>query len=62
MSALISKQLSKKKDKKHICDRCLQYFGKENLLAKHEEYCANMNDCKIRMPDKIPRFHSKRTE
>ena len=59
LSKLLSKQLSKKRTAKHICDRCLQYFGKKRLLEKHEEYCANMNDCKIRMPEKVPRLYSK---
>ena len=56
LSALLNKQLSKNSHKKHFCDRCLQYFVNKDLLAKYEEYCATMNKCKIRMPDKE---HSK---
>ena len=59
LAALFFKQLSKKKTKKHICDRCLQYFGEERILAKYEEFCANMNNYKIRMPTENTKVSSK---
>lgn len=37
LSALVSSQLSKKKNRKYICDGCLQYFRKETQLRLHQE-------------------------
>ena len=39
MSRLVGGQASKKKVKKYVCDNCLNYFGREDLLIKHIEYC-----------------------
>ncbi|XP_051176794.1 uncharacterized protein LOC127291636 [Leptopilina boulardi] len=50
LSRLIGSQLSKKKSKKYICDRCLHYFGDELKFFEHEENCRKMNDTKIRLP------------
>ncbi|XP_051168421.1 uncharacterized protein LOC127286149 [Leptopilina boulardi] len=36
--------------KKHICDRCLHYFVTEERLARHEEECKTLNECKINLP------------
>ena len=41
LSRLISTQLSKKKQKKYICSRCLNAFGSPKTLQTHIEYCQN---------------------
>ena len=40
MSRLICSQVSKKRHKKFVCDYCLNYFGRQNLLDEHTEYCS----------------------
>ena len=37
---MASSQVSSKKAKKFVCDYCLNFFGTEDLLSKHEEYCS----------------------
>ena len=44
MSRLIANQVSSKQHKKYICDFCLNAFGNEDLLLKHEDYCSK-HDC-----------------
>jgi len=39
LSRLISSQLSKNKNKKFICDRCLHFTSDEELINKHYEFC-----------------------
>lgn len=51
LSKLLGSQLSKNKCKKWICDRCLQYFGTEALLTKHEDDCKHFDAVKIEMPN-----------
>jgi hypothetical protein len=41
MSRLVSSQISKNEHKKHICGRCLNSFGSNELLKKHLELCSN---------------------
>ncbi|XP_051161514.1 uncharacterized protein LOC127281705 [Leptopilina boulardi] len=50
LSRLVNYQLSSDGHRKHICDRCLHYFATEERLAKHEEECQNLNECKINLP------------
>nr|CAH7717033.1 unnamed protein product [Callosobruchus chinensis] len=50
LSRLVSFQLSKKKSKKYICDRWLNYFPNKAALTSHSIYCENINDCKISFP------------
>ncbi|XP_051167626.1 uncharacterized protein LOC127285571 [Leptopilina boulardi] len=50
LSALVSSQVSSNRHKKHICDRCLHYFVTEERLARHEEECKTLNECKINLP------------
>ncbi|XP_051165642.1 uncharacterized protein LOC127284297 [Leptopilina boulardi] len=50
LSRLVSKQLSAKNGKKHICDRCLHYFSSIDRLNEHLENCKKMNECKIKLP------------
>ena len=51
MSRLLSSQISKKKNKKFFCDRCLNPFGSPELLVKHDEYCGKNEAVKIAMPE-----------
>lgn len=50
LSRLVSSQLSKHGHKQWICERCLQYFGTEMLLTRHEEDCSHFDAVKIEMP------------
>ncbi|KAK4871446.1 hypothetical protein RN001_016471 [Aquatica leii] len=50
LSALLSKQLSSHKNKKFICERCLNYFTTQNILKKHKICCMNSNECWVRLP------------
>ncbi|XP_011705785.1 PREDICTED: uncharacterized protein LOC105460982, partial [Wasmannia auropunctata] len=50
LSRLVSSQLSKKKNKKYICDRCLHYFSSSEKLEVHTVDCGEMNECAIRLP------------
>ncbi|XP_076301675.1 uncharacterized protein LOC143219691 [Lasioglossum baleicum] len=50
LSRLVSSQLSKKKNHKHICDRCLQYFPTLERLNIHTIDCERMNDCALTLP------------
>lgn len=52
LSALIQKQVTKNDGhKKHICDRCLNYFYTEVKLKNHLEVCESLNETKITLPD-----------
>ncbi|XP_029163661.1 uncharacterized protein LOC114935069 [Nylanderia fulva] len=50
LSRLVSAQLSKKKCRRYICDRCLHYFNSEDKLQTHTVDCGKLNDCAIRLP------------
>ncbi|XP_076278023.1 uncharacterized protein LOC143207955 [Lasioglossum baleicum] len=50
LSRLVSSQLSKQKNHKHICDRCLQYFPTPERLNIHTIDCERMNDCALTLP------------
>ena len=50
MSRLLSSQKSKNEHKKFFCLRCLNPFGKQKLLDKHDEYCKNNEAVRINMP------------
>ncbi|XP_076301498.1 uncharacterized protein LOC143219367 [Lasioglossum baleicum] len=50
LSRLVSSQLSKKKNHKHICDRSLQYFPTPERLNIHTIDCERMNDCALTLP------------
>ena len=43
MSALVSNMINRNKDKKHVCDYCLNHFGSPTLLESHTEYCIKRN-------------------
>ncbi|XP_018404835.1 PREDICTED: uncharacterized protein LOC108781382 [Cyphomyrmex costatus] len=50
LSRLVSSQISKKKNKKYFCDRCLHYFSSSAKLELHSVDCGKLNDCAIRLP------------
>ncbi|XP_076674650.1 uncharacterized protein LOC143372385 [Andrena cerasifolii] len=50
LSRLVSMQLSRHREKKFICDRCLHYFGNAEKLEAHTVDCREMNDCAILLP------------
>ncbi|XP_077270167.1 uncharacterized protein LOC143901616 [Temnothorax americanus] len=50
LSRLVSSQLSKKKNKKYFCDRCLHYFSSSNKLQSHTVDCRKVNNCAIKLP------------
>ncbi|RLU24991.1 hypothetical protein DMN91_003083 [Ooceraea biroi] len=65
LSRLVSAQLSGKKQRKYICDRCLHYFATADRLAAHAVDCGIINDCAIIFPseDKLLTFRNfKRKE
>ncbi|XP_032689782.1 uncharacterized protein LOC116853041 [Odontomachus brunneus] len=50
LSRLMSSQLSKKKARKYICDRCLHYFHSNEKLESHTTDYEKLNDCAILPP------------
>ena len=50
MSRLVTSQASKKKEKKYVCDFCLNMFGSQELLDDHTEYCSKHNAVNTVMP------------
>ena len=50
MLALVSSQASKKKEKKYVCDFCLNMFGSQELLDDHTEYCSKHDAVNTVMP------------
>ena len=52
MSALIAKQTTKHKGKKHVCKYCINSFPTELSLEKHIEYCSKHKAVKVIMPEK----------
>ncbi|XP_025992395.2 uncharacterized protein LOC113004158 [Solenopsis invicta] len=58
MSRLMSSQLSKKKNKKFFCDRCLHYFSSNDKLEIHTMDCGKINDCAIILPSEDDKWLS----
>ena len=50
MSGLVSKQVNKHKGKIYVCDYCLNHFGTQILLDKHEESCSKYEAVKTEYP------------
>ena len=53
MKGLISKQV-KNNDKDRgifVCDYCLNYFGTQELLDQHTEYCSEHDAVKAKLPE-----------
>ncbi|XP_031777427.1 uncharacterized protein LOC107981297 [Nasonia vitripennis] len=51
LSRILSSQLSKSHVKSYHCERCLQIFYCKERLQMHENYCKNINKCRINLPD-----------
>ena len=51
MSRLVSSQASSKKAKKFVCDFCLNSFGTEDILFKHEEYRSKHDAVNTILPE-----------
>ena len=52
LSRLVSSQVSKNGNKKHICNRCLHYFASSCLLKRHLSDCKRLNKCRVILPPK----------
>ncbi|XP_022809570.1 uncharacterized protein LOC111346556 [Stylophora pistillata] len=50
LSRLVSSELSKRKNKKFICRRCLNYFGSQRLLDTHDVLCRFHEAVREKMP------------
>ena len=51
MSRLLASQVSTRKAKKFFCPRCLNAFGRQDLLDKHLELCRDTSAVKVKMPE-----------
>ena len=51
VSRLLSAQTSKKQHKKFFCMRCLNSFGRQDLLVNHKELCGQHEEVKVVMPE-----------
>ncbi|XP_014478544.1 PREDICTED: uncharacterized protein LOC106746452 [Dinoponera quadriceps] len=60
LSRLLSSQISRNTRRKHICERCLNYFYTRNKLIAHSVDCGVMNDCVIILPDNENKWLSHR--
>ncbi|XP_070170406.1 uncharacterized protein [Polyergus mexicanus] len=47
LSRLVGSQLSGRRHKSHICDRCMHYFRTSDKLSAHSVDCGRMNECAI---------------
>lgn len=50
ISALLQKQIKKTNAKAHICNRCFNYFYKNENVIVHKEKCALINFNEIKLP------------
>ena len=50
MSALVGAQVSAKKERKYVCDFCLNVFGSQALLDDYTEYCSKHDAVNTVMP------------
>ncbi|KYN22653.1 hypothetical protein ALC57_04943 [Trachymyrmex cornetzi] len=58
LSRFVSSQLSRKKNRKYFCDKCLHYFDSSAKLEIHTEDCGKLNDCAIRLPSEDDKWLS----
>ncbi|XP_018363957.1 PREDICTED: uncharacterized protein LOC108761742 [Trachymyrmex cornetzi] len=49
LSRLVRLQITRDKNKKFSCDRCLHYFSTNEKLQSHVVNCGKMNDCAVRL-------------
>ncbi|KYN39318.1 hypothetical protein ALC56_06305 [Trachymyrmex septentrionalis] len=47
---LVRSQITRNKNKKFFCDRCVHYFSTNEKLQLHVLDCRKINDCVIRLP------------
>lgn len=64
MSRLLSAQTTKNKRKEFYCMRCLNSFGRQDLLDNHKEFCGQYEGVKVIMPKEgstvsFKNFHKK---
>ena len=59
ISRLLSSQVSTKKEEKFFCPRCLNSFGRQDLLDKHLELCRDSEAVRIKMPKEGTFVHFK---
>ncbi|XP_024940768.1 uncharacterized protein LOC112494342 [Cephus cinctus] len=51
LSRLLISQISKHNGHIRLCDRCLCHFQTENSFEKHKLDCANINKCRVILPN-----------
>ena len=54
LSRLLTSMNSKRKEKQHYCNNCLQSFNTEEIRDEHYGYCRNNEPVSIEMPTKNP--------
>ena len=59
ISRLLSSQVSTKKEEKFFCPRCLNSFGRQELLDNHLELCRDSEAVRIKMPKEGTFVHFK---
>ncbi|KYN23130.1 hypothetical protein ALC57_04454, partial [Trachymyrmex cornetzi] len=57
---LVRSQITRNKNRKYFCDRCLHYFNTNAKLETHNEDCEKINDCTIRLPSEDDKWLSFR--
>lgn len=50
LSRLVSRKVSKTKNKKFICERCLNYFTTQKVLDTHSELCRDHETVREKLP------------
>ncbi|KYN20689.1 hypothetical protein ALC57_06948 [Trachymyrmex cornetzi] len=60
LSRLVRSQITRNKNRKYFCDRCLHYFSTSTKLETHSEDCEKINDCAIRLPSEDDKWLSFR--
>lgn len=51
MSRLVGSQTNANEHKKYVCDYCLNYFGSQDLLNSHTEYCSKHDAVNTILPE-----------
>lgn len=50
MSRLVSSQVRSRRNRKYVCDYCLNAFPSDESLGKHLEYCSKHDAVNVKMP------------
>lgn len=56
LSRLVNRQLGHFKNKKWICERCLNHFHSKEALERHSVDCKSLNKTKISLPKENEKF------